>query len=67
MVRELNFLAQADSTMDKISAKLAADDGIHIEDLPTKDDLSIKHRVSITDDESGYSEVWNLSAGASPV
>lgn len=68
MVREVNFLsARADPSLDEISAKLAADDGIHVDELPIKDDLTIKHRVSITDDESGFSEVSTLSARASPV
>lgn len=67
MVREMNILAKADTTMDRLSAKLAADDGIHLDDLPMKRDLPMKHRVSITDDESGFSEASSISNRASPV
>ena len=64
MVREMNFLSKSDSTMDQLSSKLAADDGIHLDDLPLK---HAKHRTSITDDESGFSDASTLSARASPI
>lgn len=67
MVREVNVLSKGDTKLDEISVKLAADDGIHIEDIPTKDEISMKHHVSITDDESGFSEFSSSSARASPI
>jgi hypothetical protein len=68
MVREANILPNETTSIERFASKIAADDGIQVEDLPTKDELaSIKHRTSITDDESGYSETSSLSARASPV
>lgn len=67
MVREVTLISNSNSTIDYIASKLAADDGIQVEDLPQKDDLFTKHRTSVTDDESGYSEATNLSTRASPI
>ena len=68
MVRKVDILSNETSTIEHLASKIAADDGIQVEDFPTKDDLTIKHRASVTtDDESGYSESATISACASPV
>ncbi|CAF1650064.1 unnamed protein product, partial [Adineta ricciae] len=67
MVREVEILSSEYGKIEHLASKIAADDGIQVDDLPLKDDVSFKHRSSITDDESGYSETTTLSARASPV
>jgi len=68
MVREGDILTNEIHSIEHIGSKLALDDGIYVEDLPTKGDLTFKqHRSSTTDDESGYSETTSLSARASPI
>lgn len=68
MVREVDILSNEVGTIEHIASKIAADDGIQVEDLSSNDHSSkIKHRTSFTDDESGYSETTTLSARASPV
>ncbi|CAF1387383.1 unnamed protein product [Adineta steineri] len=67
MVREADILPTEYGTVEHFASKIAADDGIQVEDLPLKDDLSYKHRSSITDDESGYSETTTTSARSSPI
>jgi hypothetical protein len=67
MVREVDVLPSEYGRIEHIASKIAADDGIQVEDMPVKDDLLSKHRASITDDESGYSETTTLSTRTSPV
>jgi len=68
MVREADILSSEISSIEHIASKIATDDGIHVEYNPTKeDDETFKHRKSITDDESGYSETTTISARASPI
>jgi hypothetical protein len=64
MVREVDILPNPDYLIDHIATKLAATDGLQVEELPTKDGLTFKHRQSTTDDESGFSE---SSLRSSPV
>jgi len=68
MVREVDILTTETQSIEQFASKIAADDGIQVEDLTLKDDsLTFKHRSSVTtDDESGYSET-TLSARASPI
>ncbi|CAF0763437.1 unnamed protein product [Adineta ricciae] len=66
MVREVELSSSASCSVDHISAKHAANDGIQAEDLPTKDDLTTKPRSSTTDDESGFSESVTTSSRSSP-
>lgn len=68
MVREVDILSNDVNTIEHMASKIAADDGIHVEDYSSHDDLTkMKYRTSITDDESGYSETTTISARASPV
>jgi len=68
MVRELEILSTENDSIEHIASKIAADDGIHVEYIPTKeDDSTFKHRTSITDDESGFSETTTISARSSPI
>jgi hypothetical protein len=68
MVREVDTLLNANCSIDHIATKLAAHDGIRVEDLPIKDELTSKPRSSITDDESGFSETTTTSSlRSSPV
>jgi hypothetical protein len=67
MVRELDILSTENCSIERIASKIADDDGIQVEELPTKDNLTFKHRTSIsTDDESGFSETSATSERASP-
>jgi hypothetical protein len=67
MVREADILSSPSCSIDHIATKHAANNGIQVEELPTKDDLTFKHRTSITDDESGFSESAATSSRSSPV
>jgi hypothetical protein len=67
MVREVDILSSPSYSIEHIATKLAANDGIQVEELPTKGDLTLKHRTSITDDESGFSESGTTSSRSSPV
>jgi hypothetical protein len=67
MVREVDILSSPTCSIEHIATKLAAHDGIQVEELPTKDDVTFKHRTSIADDESGYAESVATSARSSPV
>jgi len=67
MVREVGILSTENYSIEHIASKIADDDGIQVEDLPAKDNLTFKDRTSITtDDESGYSETTTTSERASP-
>ncbi|CAF5216988.1 unnamed protein product, partial [Rotaria magnacalcarata] len=67
MVREVHVLVSSTCSIDIIAIKHAANDGIQVEELPNKDDVTHKHRSSITDDESGFSETEIISTLTSPV
>lgn len=68
MVREVNILSSRKCSIDHIATKHAFNDGIQVEVLSTKDDVTPKHRSSTTtDDESGYSEGDNVSPRLSPI
>ncbi|CAF0772804.1 unnamed protein product [Rotaria sordida] len=67
MVREVSILSSPNYSIDHIATKHAANDGIRLEELPMKDDLTFKHRSSITDDESGFSEAETTSTRSSPI
>ena len=67
MVREVDTLLTPNCLLDPISTKLAADNGVRVETSLIKDDLTSKHRSSIADDESGFSESATASARSSPV
>ena len=68
MVREVTLLSSSPNcSIDHIATKHAANGGLQVEVLPTKDDLTFKHGTSITDDESGFSESGTISARSSPV
>jgi hypothetical protein len=67
MVREVDILSSPSYSIEHIATKLAVNDGVQVEELPTKDDLTLKHRTSITDDESGFSESGTTSSRSSPV
>lgn len=68
MVREVDILSNDNHSIEHIAFKIAANDGLQVEDLPRKDDLiSFKSPASTTDDESGYSDTQTISARASPV
>lgn len=66
MVREVNVISSPNGSIDHIATKLAANDGIQVEDLPTQDDITLKHRTSTIDDESGYFESITTSSRSSP-
>lgn len=65
MVREVDIPNSPNGSIDHIATKLAAHDGIQVEELPTKPDLTTKHRSSITDDE-GFAESVSTSERSSP-
>jgi hypothetical protein len=68
MVREVDIISNENNSIEQLASKIAADDGIHVEDLSTKEDeLTFKSRASSTDDESGFSETTTTSARASPI
>jgi len=67
MVREVDIVPSSNGSIDYIATKLATNDGIQVEELPTKDDLTFKPRTSITDDESGFAESSQTSARSSPI
>jgi hypothetical protein len=67
MVREVSLLSTENYSIEHIASKIAADDGIHVEDTPTKDELTFKPRSSTTDDESGFSETSTTSICTSPI
>jgi len=68
MVREADILSSPSYPVEHIATKLAANDGIQVEELPKKDDdLTLKHRTNTTDDESGFSESGTTSSRSSPV
>jgi hypothetical protein len=67
MVREVDILSTPICSIDHIATKHAANNGIQAEESPTKDDLTSKHRTSITDDESGFSGSITTSSRSSPV
>lgn len=68
MVREAEVLPKQASCVERIASNIVANEGIQFDDLPTKEDISSKHRQSITDDESGFSEVaTTISTCTSPV
>lgn len=69
MVREVDIITNDTQSIEQFASKIAADDGIQVEDYPLKDDLlSYKKRRSTTttDDESGFSET-TVSTRSSPV
>jgi len=67
MVREADILSSSTYSFEHMATKLAANDGVQVEELPTKDDLTFKRRTSITDNESGFAESATTSARSSPV
>jgi len=67
MVREADILSCSNYSMEHIATKLAANDSVQVEELPTKDDLTFTHRTNITDDESGFAESGTTSTRSSPV
>ena len=69
MVREVGLFSTENYSIEHIASKIAADDGIQVEHIPVKDELTYKHRSSITDDESGFSESETVTTStcASPV
>jgi len=69
MVREVDIITNDTQSIEQFASKIAADDGIQVEEYPLKDDLlSYKKRRSTvaTDDESGFSET-TVSTRSSPV
>ncbi|CAF1217432.1 unnamed protein product [Adineta steineri] len=68
MVREADILSSPSCSIDHIATKLAANNGIQVEELLSKDDLTFKHRSSTatTDDESGFAESLSTSSRTSP-
>lgn len=67
MVREVNLLTRPNFSIDHVATKHAVHDGIRVEELQNKDDVTFKHRSSITDDESGFSESGTISTRSSPI
>lgn len=66
MVREMEILSSPNGSIEHLATKLAANDGIQVEELTKKDDLLLKHRSSTTDDESGFVESIHTSECSSP-
>jgi hypothetical protein len=69
MVREVNVLSSPTGSIEHLATKFAANDGIRAEESSTKDDLTLKHRTSSTDSESGFAEsiTTTSSSRSSPV
>lgn len=59
MVREIEILSSPNGSIEHLATKLAANDGIQVEELS-------KHRSSTTDDESGFAESISTSERSSP-
>ena len=67
MVREVDLSSSPAGTIEHLATKLAANDGIQVEELSKKDELTSKPRSSTSDNESGYNESENSSSRSSPV
>jgi len=67
MVREMDIPLNSNGSVDYLAAQLAANHGLQVAELPSKDKLASKHRSSSTDNESGFSESPTSSSRASPI
>lgn len=66
MVREIEILSNPNGSIEHLATKLAANDGVQVEELSKKDDFPSKPRSSTTDDESGFAESITTSERSSP-
>jgi len=67
MVREVKVISTPNGSIEHLANKLAANDGVQVAEVPNKDNLTSKYRMSIDDNESGYAESTGTSARSSPV